>query len=242
MTKTLLAMAAMAVLASCGSDDSGAKANVSTSGATTTTSSATGLRTAFTTAMGMGNSVATAVQNLASQAQASVSPSTGSMTAMGLTLEPAQTTGTCTCTATGCTYTMCGGNGYTMDGSIMFASDTYTIALTNKITTGTVNYDYTYKGTLTITATELKGEFHANGKGTIGAAGLSYDQTYGTDVFFNDVKLDAQGCAIGGNVKIQSTYKVSGGALTGVAGGGAGNYSGGGTVTFGPNCGDAKQS
>lgn len=140
--------------------------------------------------------------------------------------------GTCTCTPTGCTFNMCGSAGYTINGSIGISGDTYTFDLRLTGSIAGVTWNYTYAGSLTVSATMINGSFSSMGDGTIDSNGSHFEYSFDTSLDINAITLDASGCAIGGSLTIEVDYSVSGTNT-----GGSGSYSGRGTATFGPTCG-----
>lgn len=140
--------------------------------------------------------------------------------------------GTCVCTPTGCTFNMCGSAGYMINGTIGISGDTYTFDLQLNGAIAGVTWNYTYAGSLTVSATTINGSFSSKGDGTIDSSGSHYEYSFDTSLDINAITLDGVGCAVGGSITIRVNYSV-----TGPNTGGSGNYSGRGTATFGPTCG-----
>lgn len=145
------------------------------------------------------------------------------------------TSGTCECTPTGCTFNMCGSAGYMINGTIGISADTYSFDLTLTGSAAGVTWNFAYTGSLTVSDTSINGSFASMGDGTIDSGGAHYEYSFDTSLNISAITLDSSGCAIGGNMTITVNYSVSGPNT-----GGNGNYSGRGTVHFGPTCGAAS--
>lgn len=145
--------------------------------------------------------------------------------------ETAPVDGDCTCTPTGCTFNMCGSAGFMISGTIGISGDTYTFDLHLNGAIAGVTWNYTYAGSLTVSATMINGSFSSMGDGTIDSGGMHYAYSFDTSLDIDAITLDASGCAVGGSMTIAVSYSVTG------PNSGSGNYSGRGTATFGPTCG-----
>jgi hypothetical protein len=231
MTKIGFLAIGVMMMAACGGDDDGGDVTTNPASASTANSNVT----AFTAAID-GDDGATAaggVFTLNGTAQSVLTPTTEG--ARQLPVGPAAV-GDCTCEGGSCTFDGCGdGSTYTIDGTITTEGDTYTVDLTMAWSFGGNEWTWTYDGALTVTDTSIDGSFDGEGSASFtnpnDNSEFEYEYVWGLD--WNEVELDGTGCAIGGTLDASVDYSVSGAQ-------GGGNYSGSGTVTFGPTCGEAS--
>lgn len=150
--------------------------------------------------------------------------------------------GDCTCSASGCQFDGCSteDGSMTIDGSIDVSGDTYSfdVSLTQQYGTEDTSTEnaMTTSGEITITATLIEG--HVAGEvDTV----LSYSDEDGTtritawfdwSLGANEIARDPSGCPVGGSLDASVSAEAQ-------SGGRDVDYSGSGTVSFGPACGDA---
>jgi hypothetical protein len=248
LSRMTCCFAASLALVACGSSD---PTTTDTQQATSAVMYTAALSDSF--AAGNGTQVSGDVAAIGAAAQSIVQPDYGDgayrelgpehmapMVSISATERLVQTlfnTGTCECVGDSCTFDGCGsGDGsWVINGSISRSGDTYTFDLDMQWDTEGISWSWGYSGSITITATSISGSLSGSGDGTFEYDGGSFSYSFDWSVDYNDVALDAQGCPVGGSVKAQSSYKVKGQ-------GASGSFSGSGTVTFGPACGEATAS
>ena len=223
----------IAAVGACGGGDDGPPTMVNTSSATSTISQTANFGDAL--AGSDGASAAGAIQSLGASAQGIVQLDPGQASLSIDEGDTANATGTCDCDENGCTFTDCGDDGgtWTMNGSISTSGDTYTIDLSMDMNVSGYMYSWDYDGSITITDTQISGNLSGDGDATFSQEGGGGDIniSWSWDVDYNDVQLDAQGCATGGSIDSSVSYDAGSSQ-------GGGNFSGSGSVTFGPACGD----
>jgi hypothetical protein len=193
---------------------------------------------------GNGAAAASGIQAMTSAGQSLVAPSGQAGRQLGLL--PASfprpdvanaVAGTATCTADTCTFTGYGddtpGNSWTIDGTVKHSGDTSTFNLDYKVTSSGAAIAWHIDGDVTVNATLIDGSIHSHGKTDVSAMGSTpgVNVTYDTNVDYNNIVLDAQGCATGGDLHATVSYNAS------VSGQSGGAYNVQGGVTFGPACG-----
>lgn len=233
--RTVIASLAIAALAACGGSDKD-PGTVNPQSARTSIDQVGNVNAAV--AASDGNQAASAVAAMTAAGQSIVSPSAPAGKLIGLapaTLPKSEIlaaiTGTANCTPTGCTFTNYGddtpGNMWTINGTIGKSGDTISFDLTYDVTSGGTSVDWTIDGAVTVTPSMIDGDVSSTGSTNAGAGG---NVNWDVDVSYNAVQLDGAGCPIGGSITAATSYEV----------GGQGVYNVEGTVTFGPNCGDAR--
>ncbi len=179
-------------------DDCGELTNV-------TESSSAG--SAYGTLQGMYTSYDALVQSVAVQDAAAAAP-------RGLFLPRAVVecgTGSYEWTDSSITYNDCDG----MDGTISWSGDTYSIDITYDFAAaGVYGYTgtFTYLGELTISDTEIDGNFNIDYEFGYDFYGQSLDYDSNYDVTYNAVGLDSSGCAESGSMDVVGdwSYNASG--------------------------------
>src|SRR5690606_33718828 len=141
-------------------------------------------------------------------------------------------TGTCECDDSGCTFDQCGDAGWSINGTIGISGNTYTVDLELAINTAGVDWAWSYEGEITVTDTLIDGELSGEGGGEITNPndGSTVSLDWSWSVNYDSVELDSTGCAVGGT--LDATVSYSAGSAQG-----GGNFSGSGSVEFGPTCG-----
>lgn len=229
------------VLSACGGDDA-AKGTVNTANAKASVENLGKVNSSMMAGNGMA--AASAVQAMTSAGQSLVAPSGQAGRQLGLL--PASFPrpdianaigGTATCTADQCTFTGFGddtpGNSWSIDGTIKHAGDTTTFNLDYQVNNSGAAIVWHIDGDVTVSATLIDGTVHSNGKTDVTAmnGNPSVNVTYDTTVDYNQITLDAQGCATGGDLHATVSYNVKAGGQSG------GSYNVQGGAKFGPACG-----
>lgn len=166
---------------------------------------------------GSGEAVAGSALSLSSAGMTSVKGGAGQalMVSQALSaMEATGTTGTKTCTASGCVFDKFGNGGFTMTGSVT-ATDgaagakvvvwdldgTLDASATNSTSGGAtdVKFVYNWKGNITVSATSIVGAAGGTWKGSGSQGGQSFTFDYGSLIKFNAVVL-TNGCATGGTI------------------------------------------
>jgi len=223
--RIILGLALFSLIAACGGDDDdGLPTTTNPQSARSTVDQTANLGDQLDMAEGFG--AAGAVQAIGGSAQGIVTLDPGAAQRIEQT-PGGNAMGTCDCDASGCTYTDCGDDAgaWTMNGTISISGDTTDIDLMMVTNSAGLMYTWDYDGSITITDTMISGSL--SGDGAVSTMGVDIDWSW--DVDYNDVELDAQKCPIGGSVDASVSYST----------GSEGDFSGSGTVTFGPSCGDA---
>lgn len=150
--------------------------------------------------------------------------------------------GDCTCSATGCQFDGCAADdgSWTIDGAIDVAGDIYTfdVSVTQHYATEDTSTDnaMTTSGEITISPTLIEG--HLSGDVDTVLTYSDEDGETRITAWFewsltgNQIALDAGRCPVGGSLDASVSAEAE-------TGGRDADYSGSGTVTFGPACGDA---
>ncbi|CAN5872008.1 hypothetical protein BH11MYX3_BH11MYX3_49140 [soil metagenome] len=237
-----LAVASLVVLAAaCGGDDHD-KGTINTANAKASVENVGKINAAM--ASGNGANAAAAVQAMTSAGQSLVSPAgTPQGRLVGLLPESfprsdlsRAVTGTADCTATACTFSNYGdnstGSSWLINGTVSKSGDTTSFDITYDVTSGGTSVKWAIDGSVTITATSIDGNIHSHGVTDVaaGSGNQAVNVTWDTDVDYQAITLDAQGCATSGKVHAVVSYKVS-------SGGNGGAYDVEGTAVFGPACG-----
>lgn len=166
-------------------------------------------------ASGSGESVAGSALQLSSAGMTAVKGGGQALT-QALTAVNAETgtTGTKTCTATGCVFDKYGAGGFTMTGSVT-ATDvagggkkvvwsldgTLDASATNSNTSGfgDIKFTYNWKGDITVSATSIQGAAGGTWKGSGTTMGQSFTFDYGSLIKFESVVL-TNSCVTGGSI------------------------------------------
>jgi hypothetical protein len=130
---------------------------------------------------------------------------------------PAGTTGTCTCTATSCTFVACTTGQVVIDGTYAFGGGTIkTTDLKYTIKTGAGGFSadvvIDVEADLTVTATSIDGSFRSKGTTTTAAGGQSYSSDWDSSLVFDGVTYGSGGGApTAGKVHVKAQSSVSAG-------------------------------
>lgn len=156
---------------------------------------------------------------------------------------PPEEHGTVTCDATSCTFDNYGKTepyfGSSLDGTIARSDDTYTLDLTRSTSLHFHSVRWSISGTMFATPTQLDGELHLVGDSVRRTSGPGAAWAWELDLSYLAVELDAQGCPIGGSVRVVSRFDFQ--SASGAVGVPSDqDFYVKGTVTFGPACGDAR--
>jgi hypothetical protein len=240
-----IAIAFVAIAAAACGEDEAAKGTVNTTSAKASVENVGKVNAAM--AAGNGANAAAAVQAMTSAGQSIVTPAQGGAQRVGLLPEsfPRPTiasavSGTAECTPTGCTFNNYGddsaGSVWKINGSISKSGDTTKFNIDYDVASGGTSLKWHIDGDVTITATSIDGKVHSHGvtnveTGGQGGAPGQLKVTWDTDVDYQAIVLDAQGCATGGSVHAVVSYDVDAGGQSG------GSFDVQGTATFGPACG-----
>jgi hypothetical protein len=150
--------------------------------------------------------------------------------------------GSCTCDATGCRFDGCAADdgSWTIDGTIEVAGDTFTfdVSMTQHYATDSTSTDndLSTAGEITISPTLVDG--HVSGELDTDISFTDEDGTTHVEGWFDweldaaQVGLDASRCPVSGSLDASVSAEAA-------SGGRDADYSGSGTVVFGPACGDA---
>jgi hypothetical protein len=226
--------------AACGGDDA-AKGTVNTTSAKTSVEQMGKINTSMSS--GNGANAAAALQALTSASQSIVTPAGQAGRLVGLLPESfprpdlsQAISGTAECSATSCTFSNYGdntvGSSWLINGSVGKSGDTSTFDITYNVTSAGATIDWKIDGSVTINATTIDGNVHNHGVTDLagGSNTQAIDVTWDTATDYNNITLDAQGCATGGDVHATVGYAVN------TAGRGSSfNVQGG--AKFGPACG-----
>ena len=240
----LLAACSLVVLVGCGSSEpEQPAAQAGTPNKQTASQTSTSTITSMQTvnkqgATGAdGQSSAQSLQSVAAAMQNLVTPQSGNTGAaqQGLTLFPTETgtTGTCTCTATSCTFEACGnGTSFKMDGTYSWGGGTIKAALkyTVNSASGGAAADIVMElaADIKITETTLDGTVSSKGtsKSTFGA--YSATTTWDSTMTYAGVTFaKGGGSPTAGSAKVKATTTTAG-----IAGAGGATYAADFDITF----------
>jgi len=243
MNKIAIASILVVAAAACGEDEPD-KGTVNTTSAKASVENVGKVNSSM--ASSNGANAASAVQAMTQAGQSIVTPSGQPSRLVGLLPETfprpdlsSAVSGTAECTPTSCTFTNYGDDAtsasWKINGTITKSGDTTTFDLDYDVTSAGTSLKWQIDGSLTITATSIDGSVHSHGVtnvtgGTGGAPG-QVNVTWDTDVDYQAIVLDAQGCATGGSVHAVVSYDVDAGGQSG------GAFKVQGTAAFGPACG-----
>ena len=229
--------------AACGSDGpTYQKAQIDDAQASAAITNLAGVRMAMTN--GDGSAVADRVMSLTAGGESLLAPPSGSAAAaviprgllLKLATRPAPResfTGSATCDDSGCTYDHFADSGdfgtFELDGSIHATANSISVDLTMTITSSDgLDMTWALDGALTVTASEIDGNFHAHGDANDAQSQTSI--TWDESVDYNAIGLDASGCPISGSLSAQLAY-------SGHSPQGGGSLALEGGIGFGPACG-----
>jgi hypothetical protein len=234
-----LACAALALCAACGGDESDYETQTNPQYASLTLSQIAGIQSSITA--GSPDATSAGFLALGAVAQNIITPK---LDQQELRVAPAAAplVGSCSCDASGCQFDGCAAEdgSWSIDGTIGVAGDSYSfdVSMTqHQATDGFASdTDLTTTGELTITAEQIDG--HVSGE--IDTDITVTDEDGSTEVSgwidweidAAEIGLDASRCAIGGSLDASVSAEAA-------SGGRDADYSGSGTVEFGPACGDA---
>lgn len=223
MTSKIFAFAVTgSLLLACGSDDSGSSSqgatpNKQVAGSTTQTAIG-GFQTALKPGGGASNGQAS-VGQLQSAAQATQNLATPTASSsQGLSIESllrplddnAGGAG-CTCTETSCTFTACKIGLVQVDGTYSFGGGHIVGNVTYLVNVGGANATIKFDCDVTATATQLDGNFHANGDISTQANGQTYGTKWDATITFDKITYASGGGApTGGSEHVKSTTTVNG--------------------------------
>jgi hypothetical protein len=225
MNKLAVSLGVLAIFGtSCGGSDGGIdegpsamEGTVEPTAAKSTVTRADGLSAAISSQN--GDQIAGAAVALSVGAMGAVRPKTGkALTVMDQVIasttggDAAAMTGSKTCTPTGCTFEGFGNGAFTVSGSVS-ASDApngakkivWTLTGKGSDISGSsaqlqnLNFEFTWKGDITASATSLTGAAGATWTGSGTAQGQSFSFNYGSLVKFQDITLMAH-CPTAGSV------------------------------------------
>jgi len=234
-------LASIALITACGGGDGPPvqQGTVNTAGAQSSVESVHEILVAMEAAD--GQSAANAVMALTAAGQIVVSPVAPSPRALvgmvprdwsAKSASP-RLTGSAACTESGCTFVDLGDDtefgSYRINGSIQRTGDLLTFDLTYDLTLDSLVFHWDMDGRITVTPTLIDGEIHSNGNAEVTSEGESYAVSWGFDVIYDRIVLDDGGCPIGGSLSATVAYELSGAT--------AGGYHAGGSLRFGPTCG-----
>lgn len=240
MTTLRLACAALGlVAAACGGDESDYETRTNPQIAQQAVWQLGGIGSGVTG--GSPDATANGVLGLGSVAQNIITPV---IDEQGFRLAPAVVplVGDCSCSASGCQFDGCAteDGSMTIDGSIDVSGDTYSfdVSLTQSYGTEDTSTEtaMTTSGEITITATLIDG--HVAGEVETVLSFSDEDGESRISAWFewslaaDQIARDPSGCPVGGSLDASVSAEAS-------SGGRDADYSGSGTVTFGPACGDA---
>lgn len=238
-TTVRLACALAMCAAACGDDDSDYETQTNPPFASLVVSQIIGIQNSV--AAGSPDATSAGVQQLGAVAQNVITPK---IYTQQLRLGPrvAPLIGNCSCDAAGCQFDGCGADdgSWTIDGSIEVSGDTYSFDVevmqhfASENTTS--DTDVMTSGEVTINAAAIDGHI----AGEVDALLTSSDPDGITEVTASidwdlgavEIALDASRCPVAGSLEASISAKAW-------SGGGDADYSGSGTVVFGPACGDA---
>lgn len=237
---TRLACAALALsIAACGGDESDYETQTNPQYASLAVSQIAGIQASV--AAGSPDATSSAVMALGGVAQNIISPKYDEQQ---LRLAPAVVplVGSCSCSASGCVFDGCAADdgSFTIDGSIEIAGETYSfdLSMSQHVASEDASSDteMSTSGEITITPTLIDGHL----AGEIDTALTVTDQDGTTRVTgwldWNldaaQIGLDGSRCPVSGSLDASVSAEVA-------TGGRDADYSGSGTVAFGPACGDA---
>lgn len=150
--------------------------------------------------------------------------------------------GDCTCGASGCVFDGCGDEGgtWTIDGTISVSGDTYGFDLSIEQSTGTdedhISTSMNTAGEISISAERIDGTVSGGGDTTIVNTDPDGEQTirasWDWEIDTREIGFDPNRCPVSGSLRASLSADAS-------AQGRSADYSGSGTVAFGPACGDA---
>jgi hypothetical protein len=227
---TLVGLAPFA--AGCGGEADTGNTMTNTASAMTAVSSTAQVRAAV--ASGNGLQAAAGLQGLGAAAQSIIVQNGAQARVTALTASAAE--GSCECSPGGCSFDNCGDSSglWSLDGSISVDGDTYTFDLSMTLNAFGTMWSWDYDGSITVTDTSINGNLEASGNGSASdpQSGTSVTLSWSWEVSYNGVQLDGQGCPVGGSIDASASYQAS-------TGQGDASFSGSGSVTFGPSCGDA---
>lgn len=234
---------ALLLLAACGGDESDYDAETNPQGAVFAISTLSGFAAAG--AAGSPDSVAGGAIQLSSATQNIILPvfpededadgARARVTGPGV----ASLVGTCECDATGCEFDGCADeNGaFSIDGSVEIVGDTYSWSLSVDQSQGEagdyqVDTSLSTSGEMTISATLIDGSSGGDGHSSITTTDADGDRTtnvsWDWSMTAHAIELDATRCAVGGTLDASLSAES-----------GSADFSGSGTVAFGPACGEA---
>ena len=241
MNKIAIASFVAVAAAACGGDDH-AKGTVNTASAKASVENVGKVNSSM--AAGNGANAAAALQTMTSAGQSIVTPAQGGASRIGILPESFPrpdvanaVSGSAECSATMCTFNNYGddatGSSWKINGTISKSGDKTTFNITYDVASAGTSLKWAIDGDVTVNATSIDGNIHSHGVTNVDAGSNSsaINVTWDTDVDYNAIALDAQGCATGGSVHAIVSYNVSAG------GQGGGAFDVEGTAAFGPACG-----
>jgi hypothetical protein len=240
MTTMRLACAALALCAAaCGGDESDYETQTNPQYASLALSQIAGIQNSVTA--GSPDATSVGVLALGGVAQNIITPK---LDQQQLRLPPAVVplVGSCACDAAGCQFDGCAADdgSWSIDGTIEVAGNSYAfdVSMTqHQATDGfTSDADLTTTGEITITAEQIDGHV----AGEVDTEITVSDQDGSTtvsgwidwDIDAAQIGLDASRCPVTGSLDASVSAEAK-------SGGRDADYSGSGTVEFGPACGDA---
>jgi len=237
------AISLIVVFAACGGDESDYDAETNPQGAVFAVSMLNGFAAASTA--GSPDSVASGAIQLGSATQNIILPvypeddESDTVSARRTGPGVAYLVGTCACDAGGCEFDGCADeNGaFSIDGSVSIDGETYSWDLSIEQSQGdgedyAVETSMSTSGTMTISATLIDGSSEGDGHSTITTTDPDGDRTtslsWDWSMAAHAIELDATRCAVDGTLDASLSADA-----------GSADFSGSGTVAFGPACGEA---
>ena len=238
-----IASIALLLFAACGGDESDYDAETNPQGAVFAISMLNGFAAAG--AAGSPDSVASGAIQMGSATQNIIVPvfpedeptdgARARLTGPGTTY----LVGTCACDPGGCEFDGCADeNGaFAIDGSVAIEGETYSWELSIEQSQGDgsdyqVETSMSTSGEMTIGATRIDGASEGDGHSSITTTDPDGERTtslsWDWSMAAHDIELDAARCAVGGTLDASLSAES-----------GSADFSGSGTVAFGPACGDA---
>ena len=234
------ACAALALCAAaCGGDESDYETQTNPQYAAQAVSQLAGIGASVTA--GSPDATSSGVMQLGNMAQLIITPVFEEQ-ALRRPPAPVPLVGDCACDAAGCRFEGCAADdgSWTIDGSIDVSGDTYSfdVAMTQHYASDdvTIDTDLTTSGEVTIGATVIDG--HVSGEFDTEQVIEDEDGSVRVEGWFDwsidvaEVGLDANRCAVSGTLDASVSAEAESGFQDA-------DYSGSGTVAFGPACGDA---
>lgn len=243
MTKRTLRLATLALAglaAACGGDESDYETQTNPQYASLAVSQMAGIQNAITA--GSPDATSAGVLGLGSVAQNIITPVIDEQQRRAAPAAPPPLVGSCACDAGGCQFDGCAADdgSWTIDGSIEVAGDSFSfdVSMTQHYATDstTSDTDLSTSGQITISPTLIDG--HVSGEVDTDITFTDEDGTTHVAAWFDwqldaaQIGLDAARCPVSGSLDASVSAEAA-------AGGRDADYSGSGTVLFGPACGDA---